>query len=324
MSRLRLRRIVVAVLVAMTLLVGGCSGRQGAGGSTDNVATSSPSSASTSSAVASRGAEPTTAALVFAAIGDFGTNNRHEADVAALVASWHPTLVIALGDDYYDSAGGTGTGKYARSVGTYYGRWYRAGRFFPALGNHDYSDATPSPETYLHYFALPGPGLTSTSGNERYYDFVEGPVHFFVVNSNAEEPDGITAVSKQGQWLRQALAASTSAWNVVYDHHPPYSSDRVHGSTVELQWPYRQWGADVVLSGHAHDYERILNDGMTYFVNGLGGAARYAFAESPVSGSVIRYDAEWGAQRVTATDTALTFAFYDTRGDLIDSYTLRR
>jgi hypothetical protein len=193
--------------------------------------------------------------------------------------------------------------------------------FFPAMGNHDYSDATPAPRTYLTYFTLPGAGLPSTSGNERYYDYVQGPIHFFVLNSNPEEPDGTSSTSRQAQWLKAQLAASTSAWNIVYDHHPPYSSDTKHGSITGLRWPFARWGADAVLSGHSHTYERILRDGIVYFVNGLGGAPRYAFG-SPVSGSAVRYDASWGAQRVTVTPTTMKFAFYNVAGTLIDAYTL--
>ena len=67
-----------------------------------------------------------------------------------------------------------------------------------------------------------------------------------------------------------------------------------------MQWPFATWGADVVISGHAHTYERIVRDGIVYFVNGLGGASRYDFA-TPVTGSVARYSANWGAQKVTVS-----------------------
>lgn len=278
------------------------------------------------------------AVLRFAIIGDYGMNNAAEAKVAQLVRSWKPVFVVALGDDYYNAAGGTGSAKYDRSTGAYFCRWLadvtttggacpqgtaKVNAFFPALGNHDYSDATPGPSTYLNYFQLPGRGLVSTSGNERYYDFVQGPIHFFVLNSNPAEPDGIAATSVQAKWLKKQLAASTSAWNVVYDHHPPYSSDSTHGSTAIMRWPFAQWGADVVLSGHSHTYERLQRAGVVYFVNGLGGAPRYRFG-TPVAGSAARYDANWGAQQATATATRLTFTFYDLSGKRIDSYTLTR
>jgi hypothetical protein len=88
-----------------------------------------------------------------------------------------------------------------------------------------------------------------------------------------------------------------------------------------MQWPLAAWGADAVISGHAHTYERVTRDGIVYFVNGLGGAKKYAFG-SPVAGSSVRYNAEWGAQIVTATETTLDFGFYNTHGQLIDGWRL--
>jgi len=277
------------------------------------------------------------APVTFAVIGDYGMDDAHERAVARLVASWDPEFVITTGDDYYAPAGGTGTGRYDESTGAYYGRWLKdidtTGRrspsgkaavnaFFPSLGNHDYSDAAPAPRTYLRYFTLPGAGFTNTSGNERYYDYVQGPVHFFVLNSNPEEPHGTGSGSKQAKWLQEQLAASTSAWNIVYDHHPPYSSDAAHGSTPYMRWPFAEWGADVVISGHAHTYERIGRDGIVYFVNGLGGASRYRFDDDPVRGSEARFRDDWGAQRITATDSALDFEFREVGGKVVDRFRL--
>jgi hypothetical protein len=275
--------------------------------------------------------------MTFAVIGDYGWGGTNEAAVAKLVASWQPAFIIATGDDYYTHAGGTGTARYDNSTGRYYCQWLkdvsttgtrcRIGKatlnaFFPALGNHDYSDAKPSLKTYLTYFRLPGTGFTNTSGNERYYDFVKGQVHFFVLNSNSGEPAGIKSTSTQAMWLKKQLAASTSTWNIVYDHHPPYSSDRQHGSTISLQWPFAAWGADAVISGHAHTYERLTHDRIPYFVNGLGGAPRYTFKARPLSGSRARYRANWGAQRVTVTNATLEFSFYTVTGALKDKFSL--
>jgi len=274
--------------------------------------------------------------MTFAVIGDYGMGDAHERAVAKLVASWDPAFIITTGDDYYSPAGGKGTGRYDESTGAFYGKWLKdistTGRrlrkgpaevnaFFPSLGNHDYVDARPAPKTYLRYFTLPGAGFANSSGNERYYDFVQGPVHFFVLNSNPEEPAGTSRGSRQARWLKAQLAASTSSWNVVYDHHPPYSSDDEHGSTDYMRWPFASWGADVVVSGHSHTYERIERDGIVYFVNGLGGADRYGF-EKPVRGSAARYRSDWGAQRVTATETALEFEFRTVTGKVVDSYRL--
>jgi tartrate-resistant acid phosphatase type 5 len=334
----------LCVLLLLVVALAACSGSgpaAGTGVSTESsIASAGPGATQTTLAPSTTASTAATMASVplatFAVIGDYGVNDQREASVASLVASWGPAYVLALGDNYYGAAGGTGTGKYDQSTGAYYGKWLKditttgtrlpkglaaVNAFFPCLGNHDYSDATPSPQTYLAYFDLPGAGFTNTSGNERYYDFVEGPIHFFVLNSNSEEPDGTTSSSKQAQWLKTQLAASTSTWKIVYDHHPPYSSDLVHGPDKDLEWPFAAWGANAVLSGHAHVYERIEQDGIPYFVNGLGGASRYAFG-APVTGSQVRYASDWGAQKVTVTANALTFEFWNEAGELIDSYAL--
>ena len=320
-----MRRLAVVVLLATLLCAAGCSR-----------ATTPPSANSGVINTAATEATPTPppAPVTFAVIGDYGMGDRNEAAVAKLVASWDPDFIVTTGDDYYNVAGGRGVGKYANSTGAYYGRWLkdtavppkvRAGEeatrnaFFPALGNHDYSDATPALDTYLTYFTLPGAGFTNTSGNERYYDFTHGPVRFFVLNSNPEEPDDYGPLSQQAVWLRAQMRTSKAPFNVVLLHHPPFSSDNVHASIPSAKWPFALWGADAVISGHAHTYERILQDGIVFFVNGLGGAKRYGFVE-PVPGSAARYSADWGAQKVTASSKEMVFSFYNTKGELVDEY----
>lgn len=318
----------MCLLLAGLITSAGCAPR-----STTSVPNRSPSGSDSATGPASA----VQGAKTFAVIGDYGVADENELAVSKLVSSQNPDFVVTAGDNYYNEAGGRGMNKYEKSAGVYYGAWMKgvpaggAGQttgtaavngFFPILGNHDYTDATPSLETYLNYFTLPGAGFTSTSGNERYYDFVQGPVHVFVLNSNPQEPDGTNATSRQAQWLREQLAASTSPWNIVFAHHPPYSSDNVHGPTPRMQWPFAAWGADAVISGHVHTYERIVRDGTVYFVNGLGGEApRHSFSR-PVAGSAFQYNAGFGAQKLTATATTLDFEFYDVYGALVDSYRL--
>jgi tartrate-resistant acid phosphatase type 5 len=276
--------------------------------------------AATASAETTAPSRPETQSTTFAVIGDFGVDNRHERDVAGLVASWNPAFIVTTGDNHYGKKGATSASTYSKSVDDYYGKWL-GGAFFPSLGNHDY-DVKPAPEAYTDYFDLPGPGLANTSGNERYYDFVQGPIHFFVLNSNAEEPHGTDSVSKQAKWLKRQLKASPSKWNVVVAHHPPYSSDGEHGPAKYMRWPFAEWGADVVLAGHNHCYERVMHDGIVYFTNGLGGATRYDFG-SRITGSKARYMSGWGAQKVTIADAALVFEFYDVNGERVDRYSVR-
>jgi hypothetical protein len=250
----------------------------------------------------------------FAVIGDYGSGSGREAAVSQLVASRTPEFVVTVGDNIYGR-----NLDYATAVGNFYGD-YLPDRFFPALGNHDWSGA--GLPAYRDYFALPG--------NERYYDFVRGPVHFFILDSDESEPDGRTADSAQAKWLKTALSASTSAWQIVLLHHAPYSSGGEHGSTLDLRWPFEQWGVDAVLAGHDHTYERIGRDDdhdgrrLPYFVNGLGGKSLYPFSENVVNGSVVRYNADFGAMVVTASETDVNFKFWSVGETLVDNHTVYR
>lgn len=259
---------------------------------------------------------PQPLAVKFAVIGDYGMDNFAEADVAALIQSWQPDFVITTGDNNYPSGSAdtidANIGKYFHDYIFPYSGTYGPGadlnRFFPTLGNHDWY--TTGAQPYLDYFTLPG--------NERYYDFVEAPVHFFALDSDEHEQDGVNAGSAQAVWLQQGLAASTSPWNIVYMHYPPYSSGH-HGSILWMQWPFAAWGADALLAGHDHLYECLLVDGIPYFTNGAGGGGLYNFGD-PLPETRFRYNANYGAMLVTAGETEITFSFYSRVGDLIDLY----
>jgi tartrate-resistant acid phosphatase type 5 len=264
---------------------------------------------------------PQPQSVKFAVIGDYGLDGSAESDVSKLIHGWNPDFIITVGDNNYaDGAASTidaNIGKYFHDFISPYVGAYGPGsdinRFFPTLGNHDWIAKNAQP--YLDYFTLPG--------NERYYDFVWGPVHFFALDSDEHEPDGVNKGSVQAAWLKQGLAASTSPWNIVYFHYPPFSSGSTHGSITWMRWPFANWGANAVLSGHEHLYERLLVDGIPYFINGTGGGSLYDFG-TPIPESQVRYSGNFGAMRVTASDTEILFEFINRVGEVEDSYKLTK
>jgi hypothetical protein len=264
--------------------------------------------------------------LVFAVIGDYGDDFitaiglGAEDEVATLVASWNPDFVATVGDNNYpDGLAGTidaNIGKYyAAFIGNYvgqYGPGSKQNRFWPTLGNHDWESGNV--DAYLDYFTLPG--------NERYYEVDKGLVHLFMVDSESEEPDGAEADSVQGMWLQSALERSDACFKLVLFHRPAYASGE-SGSELRMQWPFAEWGADAVLAGHDHAYERLTVDGIPYFVNGLGGSLRYQL-EAVLPESEIYFNDDWGAQLVTVTATDITFDFYTVGSQLVDSWTIEK
>ncbi|KKM76026.1 hypothetical protein LCGC14_1384290, partial [marine sediment metagenome] len=285
---------------------------------------------------------PPTMPITFAAFGDYGSGDQYEEYVADMVKGWNPDFIITTGDNNYGDVG-VGDPDWASNTGDFYGSFIKetsddrypeqtspVQRFFPSVGNHDGYPLSVSAGTggsidgYVDYFhddpaggRLPDGVHTTLSS---YYDFQWGPIHLFAV-------DSCSSLDAQQDWLRDGLANSTSDWKFVYFHHPPFSSG--HGSNVAMQWPFQQWGADAVFSGHDHTYERIILDGMPYFITGLGGRSRYGFV-NPIAGSEVRYSDNFGSMRVTVDGGLATFEFLSiddgadgaNGGSVIDTFTI--
>ena len=242
----------------------------------------------------------------FAVIGDYGSNDSNELAVVNLVKNWNPDFIITVGDNNYDKGSqetiDDNIGKYYHDfIGNYMGH-FGAGsdepRFFPSLGNHDWE--TPGAKPYLDYFTLPG--------NERYYDFVKGPVHFFVIDSDGREPDGTTSNSVQAKWLENKLLNSTSNFNIVYFHHPPYTSSE-RGPIKNMRWPFKAWKTDLVLTGHDHYYEKLNVKGLPYLIVGSGGKS-LNMIDNSVPESQFHYDRGFGAVLVKVKPYSMKFKFY--------------
>lgn len=264
--------------------------------------------------------------LRFAVIGDFGDAGHPEADIADLIDSWDVELIVTTGDNNYpDGKAST----IDRNIGQYFSEYiypykgeYGPGGtenlFFPVLGNHDWREESLQP--YYDYFTLPG--------NERYYDFDWGLVHFFMLDSDPHEPDGRTQYSAQAAWFEEQITTASATWKLVFFHHPSLSSASNHGSELEMQWPFTSMGVDAVFSSHAHLYERLESEGIPYFINGLGGRWKAIHGihhfSSPLDESVVRYNVDYGAQLITVDEACINFSFYNRLGELIDSYTVRK
>jgi tartrate-resistant acid phosphatase type 5 len=270
-------------------------------------------------------------AIRFAAIGDFGMNSWQTDAVERLVVSWEPDFIITTGDNDYGHSVPDGViGRhYANYIRPYTGRFQEKvnstithNRFFPSIGNHEWecSPGRPHALPYVKFFhdVLPrGPG-----GHGLFYDFVRGPVHFIVIDSNEVQPGGSpTETSEQARWVKSVLELSTSPHRVVYFHHPLYTSKGAY-ETRWMRWPFAEWGASVLLHGHVHWYERLRFGGLDMIVNGVGGANMMydesdpSYRPSPYTQKIIMH--VWGAQLITANSTTLTLSFITIDGKELD------
>lgn len=288
--------------------------------------------------------EPVEETTNFAIVGDFGIPGANEASVANLIKGWNPKFIVALGDNWYDDSltpeGDISPDSIDDDIGQYFSNylypyngkyeWYnREQRFFAAIGNHD-RDPVGKLAISLDYFGRKSP----------YFDVVKGPCHFIFYDAGYDssqvnqQPDGIAIGSKQAQWAQSVLANSKSPWKIFILHQPPYTScvssimvSPLAGdgtlSYPALRLPFKEWGVDLVLSGHAHLYERLEVNGLHYIVNGSGHVPA-SFVDVPLSYSQVRYNARLGAQLCSATCTNFNLSFYNVDGDLIDTLSLEK
>jgi hypothetical protein len=214
---------------------------------------------------------------VLVGAGDIG-NCRGTGDeaTAALVNNIAGT-VFTIGDNSYPN--GTDS-DFANCYDPSWGQF--KARTQPAAGNHEYN--TPGAVGYFNYF-----GAAAGDPTKGYYSYELGTWHVVVLNSNCSQVGGCVAGSPQEQWLKEDLAAHQNTCTLAYWHHPRFSSG-THGNSSDLGafWnDLYQAGADVVLNGHDHDYERFApqtpggisdpTQGIREFVVGTGGAAFTGF-----------------------------------------------
>lgn len=182
-----------------------------------------------------------------------------------------PGTVFTLGDNAYPRGSNR---DFRRCYGPTWGRHERRTR--PAPGNHEYQ--TPRADGYFDFFD-PDPGRRGRG----WYSYDRGTWHIVVLNSNCAEIGGCGPRSPQVRWLKRDLAANADRNVLAYWHHPRFSSG-AHGNDASVRtfWDvlYAN-GADVVLNGHDHDYERFAPQdpggradpryGIRQFVVGTGG-----------------------------------------------------
>lgn len=236
------------------------------------------------------------------AAGDIAScRSSHDEATAALVARTPGTVAI-LGDAVYER----GTATEFRDC--YSWRRFRA-RTRAALGNHEYG--TGNAAAAIAYFGLPRRG---------YYSYALGAWHVVVLNSNCRPAGGCGQRSPQQRWLAADLAAHRDRCTVAYMHHPRFSSG-LHGSdeTVAPLWrTLAAAGADVVLAGHDHHYERFAPiDGIRSFVVGTGGRSHYpVLRRLPRSAAVD--DRTYGVLRLTLRPAAYDWRFLAVGGRAVD------
>ncbi len=223
------------------------------------------------------------------------------------------TAVAALGDNQYECGG---LAAYRTSYGASWGRFLD--RTHPAVGNHEYRGDPTKPSTdcgpdgnatgYYSYF-----GASAGVAGQGWYSYDVGTWHVVVLNTNCSDAGGCGPGSAQLTWLQADLSADTSRCTLAYWHIPTWTSGSRSAPNAQsfVQALYAD-GAEVVLTGHEHNYERFAPqsptgvadpNGVREWVVGTGGANH---TELPITGSApnseVRNDATYGVLKLGLHD----------------------
>jgi hypothetical protein len=232
---------------------------------------------------------------------------------AALVRATPAASVLTLGDNVYESGSES---EYASCYAPTWGQFLA--RTHPAVGNHEY--LTQDASAYFSYF-----GAAAGPPDKGYYSFDVGAWHLVSLNSNCSRAGGCGEGSPQLTWLRADLATHRTRCTLAFWHHPRFSSGE-HGNQMQMAPIWQALytaGADVVLSGHDHDYERFAPQGgnggadaalgIREFVVGTGGKNHYGFS-SPQPNSEVRNDTTFGVIELTLRPTGYDWQFLPEAG----------
>lgn len=247
--------------------------------------------------------------LKFAVIGDNGTGDRPQFDIAQQMTSARARfpfeLVIMLGDNMY---GRQQPQDFVDKFERPYAALLQAGvSFHAALGNHD----DPGSVAYKGF----------NMGGQRYYSFARKQVRFMVVDSNQLDP-------RQRAWIDGTLQQAEEPWKICYFHHPLYSDAARHGSDVSLRVALEplltKGGVNAVFAGHDHVYERLTpQKGIVHFVAGSGGQLRRGDIR-PSAMTAAFYDQEQAFMLVEIDNDQMFFQAVSRTGALVDSGVIER
>jgi hypothetical protein len=270
--------VAVAAVVAVLASCAGPSGVSSAPAATGGSAGGSPLAAAvapgTDASPAPAAAAAGTAVLVGA--GDVGwCGTRWAAETAKIVQGIAGTVIVP-GDVAYPNGS---TSDFARCYDPTWGAFKSRTR--PAPGNHEYYTKGAAP--YFAYF-----GSRAGTAGEGWYSYDAGTWHVIVLNSDCAYV-GCGVGSSQEKWLKADLAAHPVACTIAYFHHPRFSSGP-HGSDPRTDAFWRDLyaaGAELIVNGHDHDYERFAPQtpdgvadpahGIRELVVGTGGGPLYPF-----------------------------------------------
>ena len=272
----------------------------------------------------------------FAAAGDFGCSTNTQNTIENM-QSKDPEIVLTLGDHSYHSTADC---------------WFDMmspvkDKLMVTLGHHDVEDGQAKMNQYMNSFAMDKP----------FYSYEYNKVHFLVMSAKSVYYKGSEQYNFVLEDLKKASENENVNWIVVSSYGPPYTSPSEHTAFKELREVYHpifeQYGVDLVLSGHNHNYQRTYpltynpndsgeptvtnaaasnydgqKDGIVFAIVGTGGVNFYSFnGQAPFVDT--QFANKFGFLNIDISngnpDTKLTGTFYDNKGgQILDQFTIEK
>jgi len=234
------------------------------------------------------------------------------------------TAVFTLGDNAYPSGSSGVDNDFPRCFSPSWGSKRIMNVIHTAPGNHDYDSGSGAP--YFAYF-----GARAGAPGKGYYSYDFGGWHFISLNSELYYGLGSQAdVTAQEEWLRHDLGDHHPLCTIAYWHRPLYSSG-TYGPTSQVRRLWRilyDGGADLILNGHEHDYERFLPQtpdgvvdsvrGIAQIVAGTGGGELRKMIAPFARNSVFQIHGRFGVLKLTLGAGEYRHTFIDTTGRVWD------
>jgi hypothetical protein len=239
-------------------------------------------------------------------------NSGGDEATADLLDALPNAIVFTAGDNAYEN------GSLSDFSACYEPSWGRhKARTRPSVGNHEYQ--TPGAAGYFAYF-----GAAAGDPAQGYYAYDAGTWRIIVLNSNCTIVSCATG-SPQEQWLRSELLANAARNVLAIWHHPRFTCSNVHGSDARVQpfWDaLHQYGADLVVNGHDHNYQRYAPQnaagtgdatyGIRQFIVGTGGRSTYAIC--PIANREVGNDTTFGVLKLTLRADSYDWEFIPVAG----------
>jgi hypothetical protein len=247
---------------------------------------------------------------VLVGAGDIASCTSSNDEATARLLDAIPGTVFTTGDNAYIT-----TRKTRNPFPCYNASWGRhKSRTRPTPGNHEYDGEYL--DDYFDYF-----GSAAGERDKGYYSYNLGNWHIVALNTMIDAGPS----SAQGRWLTGDLARNQRLCTLAYFHHPRFSSgpSPANRKSVQLWDILSSAGADVVVSGHDHIYERFVpmtadsrrddRTGMRQFIVGTGGFSHYKLRRA-ASGSEVRNNNTFGVLKLTLRERGYEWQFVPVRG----------